>query len=518
MIESSPPEKLTRREWLLVLALAVASAVLRCVVATRRGFWIDEFYTYHATTFDIPGLIAERLSAGHSPLPFLYAKIFHTLFGDNELGLKLSSILAGFAAMFAVAGATAEMGLKRILPLLLAVLFVHPYWHVIATEFRYMMPLVAVGSFWLWSAVAYMRAPTQRGFHLTMIFGALTLWMHNSGIFTLVGLVFVYTWHAIATRVRGRDLVRLFSPLAAAFVIMLPLTIGLGVIEKEPGEPKTPDIFKAINKTAESVFADPGAAEAWIHLKSGLVQVPATILFVVCCVAAVIHLRRENNKVALRVLVGILAGTFFITMLYSALKNSIQGPVRYVAFSSVPAAIIIAIALQEMGRWKLWGTILRGALGFLLLFCFALQVLDQGDWHRESVKWLIANRKANQPIIAVGRSMNLLAFKYYGMDTGGWIDGLSAEVRGKPLFRKIMRRALENGDMVFFFHYRGERRYDEVAESIETLQKRGEIVGTRIWEPSAEIRITGLAKNEEGVRQLEALPEIPKPHFGSSHI
>ncbi|MEO8376195.1 MAG: hypothetical protein ABI579_00875 [Candidatus Sumerlaeota bacterium] len=518
MNDAAPPDKLTRREWLLVLALATASFILRCALATRRGFWIDEFYTYYATTLSIPGLIAERLSAGHSPLPFLYAKVFHTLFGDNELGLKLSSILAGFAATFAVAGATASLGLKRMLPVLLPILFLHPYWHLIATEFRYMMPLVAIASFWLWAAIDYMREPTQRRFYAVMIFGAIALWLHNSAIFTLVGIVFVYTWHAVAMRVRGKELFRLFAPLLAAFLIMLPLTVGLGIIEKEPGEAKTPDIFKALNKTAESVFADPSPAEAWIHIKSGVVQVPATILFVVCCVAAFVGLRRAQNKFAVRVLFGLLAGTFFITMLYTALKNNIQGPVRYVAFSSVPAAIIIAIGFVEMSRWKLWGWLTRAALAGLLIFSFVLQLLDQGDWHRESVRWLIANRRPDQPIIAVGRSMNLLAFGYYGMDRTGWIDGLSAEVRAKPLFRKIMRRALGHGDLVYFFHYRGERRYDEVAESIEKMEKDGEIVATRIWQPSAEIRITGLAKNEKGARELEELPEIPAPRFTSSHL
>ncbi|MCC6548005.1 hypothetical protein IT570_12635 [Candidatus Sumerlaeota bacterium] len=516
-MEAASPNRLSRREWLLVLALAVASFILRCAVATRRGFWIDEFYTYHATTFDVQGLIAERLSAGHSPLPFLYAKIFHTLFGDSELGLKLSSILAGFMATFAVAGAAASMGLKRILPVLLPVLFLHPYWHLIATEFRYMMPLVAMGAFWLWFAIDYMREPTRRRFHAVMIFGAITLWIHNSAIFTFVGIVVIYTWHAIAERIRGRQLLRLFAPLIAAFTIMLPLTVGLGIIEKEPGSPKTPDIFKAINKTAESLFADPSPAESWIHLKSGIIQVPATILFVVCAIAACLYFRRERNRIAMRVLFGMLAGTVLITMVYSGLKNNIQGPVRYVAFSSVPAAIIVAVGLLEVGRWKLWGWLIRILLCSILVFSFVLQLLDQGDWHRESVKWLIANRKSNQPIIAVGRSMNLLAFRYYGMETTGWIDGLSAEVRGKPIFRKMMRRALANGDMVYFFHYRGQRRYDEVAESIDTLLKNGEVVRTRIWEPSAEIRITGMAKNEEGVRQLEALPAIPVPRFGSTH-
>ncbi len=513
--------RLTGREWGWVLAAGVLGTLVKLVLATRRGFWLDEYYTLHAALMPVRELVAERLAAGHSPLPFLYAKFFLEIFGSSEQALKLSSIVAAFAAFIGTAGLTAQLGLKRLLPVLVPLLVVHPYWHRAGTEFRYMMPLIAMGAFWTWSALAYQQEPTRRGFLVVTLLGAVTLWLHSSAIFILFALLLFYAWSAKGEGLFAGarlPLVRLFAPLLAALLIMLPLTVTLGKLPKEPGRAETPDLFKAINKQSESFFSDPGAAESWVGVKGGAIQVPGTILFVGCVWAAAVRLGRERKPAARRALLSLLGGIPVAAMVYTAVANSVQGPVRYVAFSSVPVVIVLALGLAEATRWRVAGRLFQGALGAIILYCYTLQLIDQGDWHRESVKWLAGHRRTDQPVLAIGRAMNLLAFRYLGMDQEGYFDGLNAEVRSKGAMRKLIGRGLERGESCFLFHYRGQRRYDEINESIEKLQKQGLIVYTRTWEPSEEIRIIGIARSEAGAEALKSLPEMPKPRFSSSQL
>jgi len=180
---------LNRSEWLLVFASGCGAALLKLLFATRRGFWLDEYYTLQAASLPLPELIADRLAAGHSPLPFFYARVFHEVLGNSELALRSSSALAAFAVVFGCAGLLAQLRLRHALaPLLLMAPFV-PFWQEIGNEFRYTMPLVAVGSFWAWALVRWWQSRSWGSAAATMLLGALALWTHGSAQF--IALAFV---------------------------------------------------------------------------------------------------------------------------------------------------------------------------------------------------------------------------------------------------------------------------------------------------------------------------------------
>lgn len=507
---------LSRREWAWAFAAAVLSISVKLLTATRRGFWLDEYYTLHAARLPLVDLVMDRLAAGHSPLPFLYAKAFVVALGSGELALKLSSILACGVALLGVVGLVAQLGLKRLLPALLPLLVLHPYWHYIGTELRYMMPLVAVGSFWCWSIVAWLQEQSAARFRVSVLLGAVTLWMHGSAQFLLAALALF----AVLDCWRGgpRRIIVGCAPLACSLAIAAPLLIALGMMPRDAASRKLPDPFECLNNQVESYFGEGRASEALSGIPGGAIAVACLLIYVACVVAAFVSLRRERNLRACSFLAAMLIGVPLAAMIYSLLKDNVQGPARYVAMSSVSGAIALALGLTEVARRFRRGILAGGFVLLLVVYTLALQMLDQGDGHREAVKWLAAHRRVDQPVVAIGRGMNLVAFEYYGVPKGGFLDGISSDIRQKAVIKRFLRAALRNADSGFLFQYRNRRTTDEIDGVMEMLRREGVIRAARLWQPTEDIRIIGMATTNKGEEYLASLPEVPAPRFTSNPL
>jgi 4-amino-4-deoxy-L-arabinose transferase-like glycosyltransferase len=498
----------TRREWAEILVAAAAAAVLRVAAADMRGFWQDEYYTLQAARLPLPELIRERLVAGHSPLPFLYAKLF-LLFGDGETALRASSALACGVTVVAIALLALELRLGHaLLPVLVLAVF-QPYWVWIGTMFRYMMPLVALGTLWAWLTARHARAPTWRAGLAATLVGGLTLWFHSSTQFALLALV---PFAAVCAS-RGRRLAAL-APLAGALVLSLPIVWAVAHwrVDPEEIEPGEFELGSVLEIELATFFGDK-------ELYQDLTTIPEEVflglfaLFTVAAgVAAVRHGRRERDATAGVFLAAVLVAIPLGIAIYARLAEDIHERTRYQAYASVPLTLLFALAWREARRLGPWRSLPRALFAALVGVGCLAHVLNRGDYHRESVEWLAEVRRPQDPVLVIG-SWHEIAFAYLGFPSMEGITFMSKYVDDEEI-EAAVRRVFTDGDVGFIFL---STHLGTVRRLTSGLVREGLFVTRRIWRGGAG-EIVGVARTREGARWLAILPALTPPWIaGKTH-
>ncbi len=534
--------------------------LVRMILLTQRGFWLDEWYTHHAINFTMSSLIMERFLAGHSPVYFLYAKVWMLLFGEGEFALRMSTAIMTPLAVIGLAQLVRQLGLRRILTPLMFLAALHPYWQRIGTEFRYMMPLVTVGTWLCWAVVKMMREepvvlhwpraaflsavffallamlltlpflPTIDGplLYLILFFilasavgaasflvckisdqvanrlmvialGGLMMLIHPSAQFVLLALlVFV----VLSSRRHKSSATKNALPILLAWLFSVPLLYFLSQVSTGAGGgPAGPDFTSILVHQVETFFGEDGSIEFVSGIDDDVFTVTSIATYIASLVFAVIWLKRENPPYAAKMIASLLIAIPGSIVLYSVFANDRQGPIRYVAFTSLPVLFIFAMAWVEAGRHRWRGVVYRGAFAVVLAVNLLAQAFSQGEWHRETILWLAENRATGDAIVCIGRDMNTRAMRYHGLtDESATLDGINSEERNYGLVYWEMRGALERGDVAWLFLY--HEGNVPVRKVLKQLAGEGFVAGALYLQPSHNVRLIGIARTPEGARRL----------------
>ncbi len=513
--------RLLPRDWAMVAAFAAAGFLLRYAFATQRGFWLDEYYTLQASRMPFNLMLEERLAAGHSPLPFLYAKLFRETLGEWERMLRLSSILAAAVATFGLAGWIGQMRLRTVLLPAMALTLLSPYWFTIGTEFRYMMPLVTCCAFWFWGMAAYWQRPGWRRGLLATLAGTLTLYVHGSAQLVLFGMVAVGLLLRFQRTPDDPAPARgwvIFAPLAAALAGVVPLLLALGTQREETSTGAFPDPSDVFRNQISAFFSDGAVAESLTGLGPSLFRIVYMLLYAVALYAAWSWLRRARAPLAGRFLAGLLVGSALGFMAVSALGENVQSTLRYAAPLSLPVIVVLAIGWDEAQRWAWWGLAWRSTFAVLATAMLLLEVANQGVWMRQSIQHLAAIRQPDQPVMVVTRDMNILAMRHHVFPWEGVIWGVESTVEDPAEVARELAKAYRIGDADsgFLLQYRGDREIVDAA--LDRLRAEGLILAERQWTATSQLRLFAFAFRQEGRARIEALPDLPKPFLTDDPI
>ncbi|CAN5359429.1 hypothetical protein BH09SUM1_BH09SUM1_31580 [soil metagenome] len=509
---------LGQRDWKAVFAVAAASCLVKILSSPIRGFWLDEYYTMQSASLPFQQMVAERINAGHSPLPFLYARFFLITLGSSETAARASAALAVAFAIIGSAALLSRLRLREHLAPFLAIAFFHPYWQAIGTEFRYTMPLVAICAFWAWAYTAWLRRERPKQWIASVVLGALALWTHASAQFLLIAFLLSATaWVATRQHLEGAmgRWIKALSPLLASLLLSVPLLYALSGGNGPQGRTENPDLAAMVNNQMKTFFADDAIFQAATGVRDDVFMGLFVLVSAVAVVLAARFALRRGRTLTLCLLFGSLVALPFCAMAFSFIVKNIQGPHRYVAFTSVPLLIVFAIAWTESARIHILGRIAyRSVFSILTASAFFLQVFNQGDWHREACIWLAHNRRAQEPIITMGRTMNLYALKVHGLPFDGFVDGVSSEDLDPKALTEMIRDAAKDADLAYLLVYHGARM--DVGDALGGMQSAGFL--RTIWEqePTAEVQLFVLTRNAAGDVRARELPALRRPRFTES--
>lgn len=509
--EESQADRLGARDWLLVATAALLTTILCVLASGNRGFWLDEFYTLDAVRLPAGELIEHRLEAGHSPLPFLYAKVFWLALGESTVLLRLSSALMAGLATVALALLTAELGWRRLLPVVLLISVFHPYWQVIGTLFRYMMPLTALAGFWWWSALSHWRVRSWRSWTLTVALGAVCLWIHGSA--QMVFLSVLVLLHLLSRNdrqsLRLLPQLKLLSAPLSSFVLSIPLLVMLQQFteEGESASANIPSVRLELMNQMKSFFGDDDLFYSVFRVPDDIFTTLFLAVHLAAAAIVIVFCRREKSEPASSFFLSSLLGIPIVVMLITLTIQDAQGPTRYVAFLSVPIVLLFAKAWDLAAHWNKWGIGFRALFILATMMAFTMQALNRGEGHREGMLWLKEHRTPDQPIATLTGDMNILALDFYGID-GGVMQGIDARDESEEGTAELIREPFENADSGFLFLYH-EGLGTPVDEALEILSEEGFFSQTKEWAPTRKVRVIAVARNEEGEAALEALKEGP---------
>lgn len=503
-------DRLRRRDWALAALVALLATLLCVLLAERRGFWLDEYYTLQAARMSFRQMVEDRLGAGHSPVYFFYARLGFP-WGDGLRALRLGSALALGATVLLLTGLAGAMRLRRSLPALWALCLVQPYWITAGTEYRYMMPVIALTAATAWAAYLYSeRWAALLGLLLAALLGLL-LWVHGSAQFVAAGLLIFLCWESLR---RGGErlgwvLLRLW-PVLAGLLASAPLLYLLRHHQAASKLPRLVHLEELLKSLNEVVFQ---AHELWLDWLNARPLDNIFLLPMLLLLGASIALTRRRllaggRARAWRLLGGLMIGIPLAQGLITLLVRQVQGPARYVAAFSVPATLCLALAWDAPPARPGLRRLFRGGLAGLLLLQALGAALDRGDLHREAIQWVLANLHGGKVLVS-SRHINTFAFDYLARRPVPEVASLDeSESVSNDTVRATIRKIFARQRRGFIFLYHDPLN---LQARLADLLHDGFFLRSRVFAISGEVRVIAVIRNAAEQGWLAGLPPFKRP-------
>lgn len=425
-----------------------------------------------------------------------------------------------------LAGILDRLRLRRALYPALALAFFSPYWHLIGTEYRYMMPLVAMTALWAWAYLAFLQSGALWLWAVVLVLGTTTLGIAGSAQFILAAMLLLALFSASLRHGCGAVSIgplRRYSPLLIAMLLNIPLLMLIASHSLKGGGNNSawPDITDLLQNQVSTYFGEAKVLDSVTGISYGAWRFVYLGLYGLSLWGAWSWLRRNPRPLAGRFLLAVLLGIPLAAMVYSRLSDNVQGTLRYVAPTSVAVIPALALGWLEAGRFGRRGIAARGLFVLFLLPTFVTETLNQGDGVRDAVKWLSPQRRAEQPLVTLGARMVYQALDFHNFPWREghyrgieWADGSAERVAAE--LRQPFTEGAESG---FLFLYRGgSSAHRQIDKALDELRAEGIIVYTREWLFSDSMKIIGLARTEQGRQALETMPEAPFMRFSNDPL
>ncbi len=176
-----------------ILGIIILGLVLRLIFINKPdGLWNDEYISWMiASTPFADGFIQAVKSQCHMPFYYLYLKFFMTLFGDSDLLLRLTSVLAGVLSVIAMYFAGREKDEKTAY-MCAGFTAISSFLIYYSQEVRFYSVLFLFSAMCLLYTLRCINFPNKKNFILCTIFNFLILFTHTIGfVFVFFNLIFL---------------------------------------------------------------------------------------------------------------------------------------------------------------------------------------------------------------------------------------------------------------------------------------------------------------------------------------
>jgi 4-amino-4-deoxy-L-arabinose transferase-like glycosyltransferase len=332
------------------------------VGSVHRSLWEDEFHSlYHARAPDLVALLESVRSDNHPPLSFLLIQASRALFGENELALRLPSLLVGLILfpVFTRLARRLEDPFARALAPWLAAASSYLFWIVSAARMYALLALATLGL--VESLVSALDGKRSRWWIALWIAVGLHTHYHFFHHLTIVGLACLFlAWRVPECRAGLRALV---LPGLLGVALFVPWTVYGFARQLGTGDPPT-SAYRGLSVWVQSyahfLFINPGLKGRAIR---SAILVPGSALGAVLGVLGTLRIARDYRSrrvpafAVLLFAVGLVAPTWIYL---SSLVHARSGfHLKYLASFAAPVLLIVAAGAG--------GAAWRRALGVLLL-------------------------------------------------------------------------------------------------------------------------------------------------------
>lgn len=511
VISTAPVQAYSRNSqahvWRTAWCVAAISTILCVLLADRNGLWLDEYYTLISVRLPWREMVKERLGSGHSPLPFFYAALFHSM-GDSERILRLGSALAIGGAALGVTKLALSLDLQRYLWPVWILCILNPFWLAIGTQFRYMALLVCLSSFVLSGAVIFSKSQSTKNFVSLLCSMTLLLWTHASAQFVAVGVcVFLLSEWWAGRNHSKRTLLTFLSPVLLAILFSVPLLL----LVAEDHEIPTNRLFvRASTEYAHVIETFFGNETLWprvlqrngimpeVRYENALLGIE-TMLILLATALVWSEVKGWHSR-AVRLVLTVSGGIILSQLIVKLLNSNARVSSSYLAALSIPLCIFLGIAWNARVSLR-WRYLYRGLLAVIILLQTTGTMLDKGRMHRETVEWIIDNHSGDEAIVASADNVNTLAFSRAGFD-------LVEEMITIPrLFEKtraseVIEKGCEDKSKGFVLLYASRV---PILDVVRNLNRDRFFLEYKYWRITAEVQLMAWIRDWDELEWLESL-------------
>jgi hypothetical protein len=508
-IPAVPGSSLTRRDWTIAFCVAVVSVIFPLILSHTRELWFDEFKTLATFKMTLPGMVSERIKAGHSPLYFFYARIGAWL-GSATWQLRIPTVIMFPITILLLTGLAGELGLKRYLPGIWVLLLTQPYWIKTATLLRYMFPVLAVTSLTLWLLARFIRAPNAKTGAALAASGALLTWTSFSAAPILgAAAFFVVRESRVANeRWNRRDIFRLLRPILLSILATLPLMILLR--RHKPFSDEEFQLKGVWINLLDTIFTNFSLWPRLLNIPGELFIGAEIFVSLSAIVLARRELKRHEHFQTWRFLAALLIGIPGTFAWFCLFVRNFQGPSRYLICFSIPVLFCMALAWQAPAN-RYWKSAFRICLTALLLTQTGGLIFDRIERSREAFAW-VGENQTTEPVFAASGPVARVALEYYGFTSArNEVVNIQLDVPDQ-LARQIKSTLKSHQGRAFFIYYHGHK---PLVDTLDAMKNQGEIVDVRKWPTGDALTFGAIISDPSQKRWLADLPE-PIEEWGSS--
>lgn len=167
------------------LAIYIVAAALRLVNLSAASLWYDEVFTYLVTSQDLSSMLRTIMGDVHPPLYYLLIKFMNPEVGLSEFWLRLPSVFFSLLGIYLTGKIARELKLSPaagwVAMGLVALLPSEIYYAQEARMYALLQALI----------LSWLLVTLQRRWVLAAIYGVMTLYTHNYGVFYLavIGII-----------------------------------------------------------------------------------------------------------------------------------------------------------------------------------------------------------------------------------------------------------------------------------------------------------------------------------------
>jgi len=217
--------------WLMLFILILGTSLRLIFIDKPDGLWNDEYLSWAIASIPLgKKFVAAVLAQCHMPFYYLYLKFFIHFFGNSDLMLRLTSVLAGVLSILSMYFVGKEFKDSRLGILCAAVTALSSFMIYFSQEVRFYQLLFLFASLALLYTLKLAKSQKISTFILYLLSNFLIIFTHSIGfVFVFFNFIFMSIWLVKEDKQFKKPIVITWSSVILLFLTFTPLIYKLFV-------------------------------------------------------------------------------------------------------------------------------------------------------------------------------------------------------------------------------------------------------------------------------------------------
>lgn len=213
----------------LIFVVTIGTILRLIFIDKAEGLWNDEYISWHIASVPFgKGFLKAVFSQCHMPFYYLYLKFFIHLFGNSDLMLRLTSLLAGVASIFAMYFVGKEYKDEKAGILGASITSLSSFLIYFSQEVRLYEVLFFFSTLSLLFTLKLGKEKTISNLAMFILSNFMILFTHTIGfVFVFFNLIFMSLWAIKEDKKYKKPIIISWATMFGLFLALCPLLVRI---------------------------------------------------------------------------------------------------------------------------------------------------------------------------------------------------------------------------------------------------------------------------------------------------